>query len=63
MSDIYTSMDVHTLQINWALKRQQLAEAESEGAAHQVLVSIYRELKAIQYYLSLAVVRTEEAHV
>jgi hypothetical protein len=60
MSDIYACMNVHTLQLQWAQKQQELAQAESEGASRQELISIYRELKSIQYYLSMAFVRNEE---
>jgi hypothetical protein len=59
MSDNYACMNVYTLQLRWAQKKQELAQAESEGASRQALISIYRELKSIQYYLSMAFVSSE----
>jgi hypothetical protein len=61
MSDIYSSMNLHSLQLEWAQKQQELAQAESAGASRQELIIIYRELKTIQYHLSMAAIRHEEA--
>jgi hypothetical protein len=63
MSDIYTSMNIYSLQLEWAQKQQELEQAESAGASRQELILIYRELKAIQYHLSMAAIRNEEAMV
>jgi hypothetical protein len=53
MSDIYAVMDLQTLRMNLGLKRQQLAQAESESRPHEERKRLYCDLKAIQYYLSL----------
>jgi hypothetical protein len=60
MSDIYTRMDLPTLKINLALKQQQLAQAEAEGKPHAECIPLYRELKAILYYLSIKEVSSEK---